>query len=143
MRSVVFLMVGLLASLPAAAQSALNLTPSRVVGQPVIQVRSTSPNVTEGREFLSPQGVVVDRTSTPPALYVADTLNNRVLVWRNMTALTNGQKADMVLGQVDFQTTLPLGPGTTRSGGLNTPGAMAIDRDGNLYVVDTGNNRIL
>jgi uncharacterized protein (TIGR03437 family) len=143
MRSFVVILAALACSRPAVPQSALNLTPSRVVGQPAVQFRSGSPNVTEGRELLTPQGVVVDRTSSPPALYVSDTGNNRVLGWRDMNSLVNGQKADLVLGQVDFSSTVPLGPGTARSGGLSSPGPLAVDRDGNLYVVDTGNNRIL
>ena len=35
------------------------------------------------------------------------------------------------------------GPGTSRSLGFTLPGALTIDSKGNLYVVDTANNRIL
>lgn len=138
-------MAAIAAVLPvsALAQSALNTTPSRVVGQPAVNFQSTSPNVVEGRELLSPLSAVIDRTSTPPALYVADAGNNRVLVWRNADSLQNGAKADFVIGQVDLNSTQPLGPNTPRTGGLSAPGALALDREGNLYVVDTGNNRIL
>ena len=144
MRSTVLLAVlGAGLQVAAYAQSQLNLTPSRVVGQPAVAFRSNSPNLVEGREFLSPWAAVVDRRTNTPALYVADTGNHRVLVWRNITAVQNGAPADFVIGQVDLTSTLPQGPGTPRSGGLNTPSAVALDRDGNLYVVDTGNNRIL
>lgn len=128
---------------PASAQSALNPAASRVVGQPSVNFPSSSPNVTEGREFFSPGSVAVDRSSTPNAVFVADTGNNRVLGWRDIATMTNGQKADMVIGQVDFNSTLPLGPGTSRTGGFTLPTALAIDRDGHLYVSDVGNNRIL
>ncbi|HYO81767.1 MAG TPA: hypothetical protein VES20_10220, partial [Bryobacteraceae bacterium] len=86
----------------AFAQSTLNLTPSRVVGHPALTFRSASPNLVEGRELLNPWAVAVDRTSNPPAIYVSDTGNNRVLGWRNLTALQNGAKADFVIGQVDM-----------------------------------------
>lgn len=139
------LIVCLAVLLPVAgfAQSALNLTPSRVVGQPAVNFRSASPNLVEGREVLNPWAVTVDRTSNPAILYVSDTGNNRVLAWRNFAALQNGAPADFVLGQVDKISTQAGGPGTNRTGGLSAPGAIAVDREGNLYVADTGNNRVL
>lgn len=127
----------------AFGQSALNLTPSRVVGQPSVSFRSQSPNLVEGRELYNPVAAVVDRTGATPALYVSDTGNNRILAWRNLSAVQNGAQADFVIGQVDMVSTLPLGPETARTGGVAQPGALAVDRDGNLYVVDTSNNRIL
>lgn len=73
-------------------------------------------------------------------LVVADTGNNRVLIW-NTFPTTNGQAPDIVLGQPGFVT------GTANNGGvsassLSSPNAVA--SDGNrLAVVDTGNNRVL
>lgn len=125
------------------AQSVLNLTPSRVVGQPQVTVRSNTPNVVEGREFWAPSSIVVDATANPPALYVSDFLNNRVLAWRNASSFANGSSADLVIGQVDLRSTFPQTPASGRSTGLSGPGGLAVDSGGNLYVVDTGNNRIL
>ncbi|MBI3279233.1 MAG: hypothetical protein HYZ57_05250 [Acidobacteria bacterium] len=130
-------------AVPLAAQTELNRTPSRVVGQNELRVSSTNPNLPEGREFFSPWAVVVDTTADPPALYVSDTFNHRVLGWRNAASFSNGQEADIVIGQLDKFSTQPLGPGTSRSSGMNDPGALAVDARGNLYVVDTRNNRIL
>lgn len=127
----------------AFAQPILNDTPSRVVGQPSVNFRSTNPNVVEGREFLSPSAVTVDRSFTPQALFVSDFGNNRVLGWTNAATFANGAPADLVIGQVDKVSTLPLGPGTSRPTGLNAPGALAVDSSGNLYIADTGNNRVL
>ncbi len=127
----------------AQGQSPLNGNPSRVVGQPFLVAKSGAPNVAEGREFLNPQSLAIDTSSTPPALYVADTFNNRVMVWRNASVFTNGQPADVIIGQLDKYSTNGLGPGSTRSTGLNAPAAVAVDASGNLYVADAGNNRIL
>jgi len=135
-----------LGAIPAVAQTALNVNPSRSIGQIKFEAspRSISPNLVEGREFYLPWYVAVDRTSNPPALYVSDLLNNRVLGWRNANTFANGSTADIVVGQADRQTTFAGGPGTTsRVTGLNSPGALIVDDKGNLYVVDSGNNRIL
>ncbi len=127
------------------SQITLNPTPTRVIGQLSPKLTSTSPNLVEGREFQFPEGVVVDASSKPSPLYVADTGNNRILGFRNAASFTNGQFADIVIGQPDFVTTLPAGPatGSSRTTGLAAPAGMAVDAAGNLYVVDLGNNRIL
>ena len=126
----------------ALAQIPLNDKPSRAVGQARLQLTSTNPNLVEGRELYSPQSVALDTSVSPPVLYVADTLNNRVLAWRNATGFSNGVPADLVIGQRDMYSTLAQGPGTSLSVGLNFPTAVAA-RGGALYVADTGNNRIL
>ncbi len=129
------------------AQSTLNPLPSREVGQPRMQATSASPNGVEGREVNRPQGIALDTTASPPILYVADTVNNRVLAWRNPVSASNGAKADLILGQRDEFTTLPQGPrspaGSTLSTGLFQPTGLVVDSGGNLYIADTGNNRIL
>ena len=125
-----------------SAQIQLNPVPTRVVGQ--TSALQSSLNLVEGRELNSPQGVALDLNTNPPGLYIADTGNNRVLGFRNATSFSNGQKADIVIGQVDFQSTLPQGPGNgRRNSGLSVPFGLAVDAQSNLYVVDSGNNRIL
>ena len=130
-------------SFPAGAQIPLNPSPTRAVGQ--TNLTQFAPNLIEGREFNSPQGIALDTTLTPPALYVSDTFNNRVLGFRNAASFSNGQKADIVIGQADFLTSTAQGPrgGTTRATGLALPFGLAVDPKGNLYVVDGGNNRVL
>lgn len=102
-----------------------------------------APNLVEGREFNNPQAVALDTSATPPILYVADFGNNRVLAWKNASAFANGDYADLVIGQRDFLSTSPEGPGADLSTGLSSPVGLAVDAHGNLYVIDAGNNRVL
>ena len=130
------------------AQTTLNPVPTRVIGQDSIQITNFNPNLVEGREFDTPEGLALDlsgnATSTnPPALYVSDLANNRVLGFRSATGFSNGQAADLVLGQPDLVTTLPQGPGGTLPKGLSAPSGIAVDAQGNVYILDAGNNRIL
>jgi uncharacterized protein (TIGR03437 family) len=132
-----------------AVSPAINDVASRVFGQPKLQANifTQAPNLVEGRELSSPQAIAFDTSVSPPIVYVSDTGNNRVLAWRNASSLSKGNFADLVIGQRnrDFTSTLAQGPGNanTLSTGLALPGALAVDRQGNLYVADTGNNRIL
>ena len=129
------------------AQTIFNPVPSRIVGQAVLQqqgaLTAIAPNLVEGREFNNPQAIAVDVSVDPPILYVADFGNNRVLAWKNVSAFTKGNFADLVIGQRDLLSTRAQGPGADLSTGLSGPVGVAVDRRGNLYVVDAGNNRIL
>jgi uncharacterized protein (TIGR03437 family) len=128
----------------AVAQVTLNPIPTRAIGQTSLQVTNFNPNLVEGRELLNPEGVALDTSTNPPGLYIVDTGNNRVLGFRSSVGFSNGQKADLVLGQPDFVTTLAQGPGhSSRSTGFTSPTGIAVDAKGNVYVVDSGNNRIL
>ncbi|HYL78313.1 MAG TPA: hypothetical protein VEU96_29250 [Bryobacteraceae bacterium] len=124
-----------------------NIVPSRIVGQPTLQQQGVltmaAPNLVEGREFSNPQAIAIDTSASPPILYVADTGNNRVLAWKNAFGFTKGDFADKVIGQRDLFSTTAQGPGRDLSTGLNQPVALAVDKKGNLYVADAGNNRIL
>jgi uncharacterized protein (TIGR03437 family) len=123
-------------------QVTLNQSPSRVLGHPGLPLQTANANWVEGRELNDPRGVALDESASPPVLYVSDTGNNRVLVWRNANSFGSGTAADLVIGQRDRFSTFPLGPGTSVSVGLTQPTGLAV-RNGDLYVVDTGNNRIL
>ncbi|MCL4401770.1 MAG: hypothetical protein M1436_03770 [Acidobacteria bacterium] len=132
----------MLTAVPASSQITLNPNPSRVLGHPQLAVATASPNLVEGRELYTPQGVAVDSSANPPILYVSDTGNNRVLVWKNAAGFANGAPADLIIGQKDRYSTFAQGPGATFNVGLSSPTGLAV-KDGDLYVADTGNNRIL
>ena len=101
------------------------------------------PNWVEGKELNAPAGIALDTSVSPPIIYIADTGNNRVLGYRYATQLVAGSKADLVIGQLDFYSNQAQGPSNGRSTGLSSPTGLAVDHAGNLYVADTGNNRVL
>ena len=128
------------------AQVPLNTVPTLALGQPAeilaSELRSAGPNWVEGRELNSPFAVATDPNTG--ALYVADTANNRVLAWRTGTTAGTGSRADLVIGQRDGDrySTVAGAPALLNSG-LDRPTGLVVDRSSNLYVVDSGNNRIL
>ncbi|CAF1421609.1 unnamed protein product [Didymodactylos carnosus] len=65
-------------------------------------------------------------------IFIADTLNHRIMKW--FLNSTSGSSGVCVLGCASVP-----GNGTTE---LNQPSDIKFDSDGNLYVCDTGNNRI-
>ena len=150
-RSILLLFVSVLLANTAFSQ-ALFVKPVKVLGDPNFigtasnptQFATIGPNVVEGRELNSPQGVALDTSVSPPILYIADTGNNRVLAYQYATQNTAGAPlADLVLGQQNRFNNIQQGPGTTFSTGLRFPTGLAVDASGNLYVADTGNNRVV
>lgn len=123
------------------AQIPLNPAASRALGHARLALTSAEPNLVEGRELNRPQSVAVDGAGG--YIYVADTFNNRVLGWRNASSFENGAQADVVIGQRDKMTTVTLGPGSGFNSGLTAPTGLAVDGQGNLFVADAGNSRIV
>jgi uncharacterized protein (TIGR03437 family) len=130
---------------------ALFVKPVKVLGDPnfigtaanPLAYDSTGPNWVQGRELNGPFGIALDNSVSPPIVYVADTGNNRVLAFQYATQLTAGAQADLILGQPDRFTNLPQGPGASLTTGLRAPSGLAVDSSGNLYVADSGDNRIV
>jgi len=92
--------------------------------------------------FNSPMSVAIDQSVIPNRIYVSDFNNNRVLGWADVSALTNGSPADLVIGQSDFSGHV-CNFGGISSNSLCAPMEIAVDTAGNLYVTDRGNSRIL
>jgi len=123
----------------------------KLLGQVAFEYRA--PNFIQGREFsggsltggitLGP-AAVVDRSSDPPRLYIADTGNNRILGFADARRAQSGDFADIVIGQVDFYRALVNSPTSDvndpRETGLFLPSMVAVDSEGNLWVADTGNS---
>lgn len=82
----------------------------------------------------SPTAVATDGT----AVAVADTDNNRVLIWRSIPT-TNGQPADLVLGQDSFTSLKKI---VTDNKSFRGPQGVWL-QNGRLFVADTQNHRIM
>ena len=125
---------------------------TRVIGQ--LDFAFNTVNLIEGREvflnsssLFSGGGMVVDQNSNPPHLYIADTMNNRVLGFNDARSVKPGDRADLVIGQVDFNRSwvnYPSGDAQVPTdSGLMRPVGLVVDVDGNLLVADSGNGRVL
>src|SRR5262249_6084743 len=104
-------------------------SPDVVLGQP--DFATTKPGVENG--FNAPTAVASDGVR----LAVADTDNNRVLIWFTIPVL-NQTPPDVVVGQPDFKTNLP----KTEQGGLRGPLGVWFHL-GKLIITDTQNSRVL
>ena len=94
-----------------------------------------------------PRDMVVDYSRPDFPIYVADTENNRVVFWRSSIRYRNGEPADGVIGQADFESAAA-NPDTGRAQtptatSLRSPRGLGISPNGDLWVADTDNNRVL
>ena len=112
-----------------------------VVGQPNFTSAAVPGNTPNASSMRGPQGVWIQAGK----LYVADTQNNRVLIFNHIPT-TSGQAADMVLGQPNMTTFVQPDLTQQQSGATasNLLNPVAVTSDGTrLYVTDLGNNRVL
>ena len=116
-------------TIPTSNQVAASL----VLGQPNMTSNTASPLTTSSQSLRGPTSVYSDGTR----LYVADTPNNRVLIW-NTIPTVNQAAASLVLGQANM-TGRVLG---TSSQSFHFPNSVYGDGT-RLYVSDEWNNRVL
>jgi len=75
-------------------------------------------------------------------LWVADDGNNRILEYKY--PFSNGTSASLVLGQANFTSNgINNGFSNPSASSLNDVNGIAFDKSGNLWVADSGNNRVL
>jgi sugar lactone lactonase YvrE len=117
-----------------------------VIGQPDFCSTAYNSGGTSGSSLYYPLGVAVDGSGN---LYVADTSNNRVLEYTTPFAGCSsfpcvGGSANMVFGQGrSFTSNTANKGGEPSANNLNSPSGVAVDANGNLYVADRSNNRVL
>jgi hypothetical protein len=112
-----------------------------VVGQADFQHSTVPGNTPNARSMRGPSGVWIQNGK----LFVADTQNNRVLVY-NQIPTSNGAAADMVLGAPNFTTFVQpdLTQQSTSATASNMLNPVSVTSDGvRLYVTDLGYNRVL
>jgi uncharacterized protein (TIGR03437 family) len=127
--------------IPAGSKSA-----NQVWGQ--TDFTSNGPNQVKPSSINFPYHMAIDYSQAPYALYVSDTGNNRVLVWRDSVRFQNGDPADLVIGQPNLRIAVAnadTGSAQTPTNtSLSAPTGIAVNpNDGTLYVADSGNNRLL
>lgn len=116
------------------------VSPDRVVGK--ADLTMSGPNYVESRGLYSPYGMVVDGKRN--RVFASDTYNHRVLWWNNPASYATGKAADGVLGQANFYSRQAnRGLTTPLANTLAIPGGLALDADGNIWVADAMNNRVL
>lgn len=107
-----------------------------VIGQANTTSGTANNGGRNGRTMSAPDHVMVDGTK----MYVADTTNNRVMIWNTIPTVT-GTTCSIVLGQPNTTA------GTANNGGRDgqtLSGPRSVHSDGTkLYVGDTANNRVL
>lgn len=112
-----------------------------VVGQPDFVSVSLPGNQPNAKSMRGPQGVWIQNGK----LYVADTQNNRVLVYNHIPT-TNGAAADLVIGAPNFTTFVEpdISQQTTTATSSNLLNPVSVTSDGvRLYVTDLGYNLVL
>jgi len=95
---------------------------------------TTNTLVTTQNGVTGPEGVTFDKGGN---LWVVDSVSNRIL--RFSPPFSSSAAANLVLGQSDFTSYYP----ATSQSGLNSSAEVAFDPSGNMWVTDTGNNRVL
>jgi sugar lactone lactonase YvrE len=102
------------------------------------------------RTLAAPNVLAIDRSSSPNHLYVVDAYN-RVLGWRDAAGFADGAPADLVLAGTGQTTSevpstacfnAPPSATTYCPYGLS-PGGLAVDSHGNLWMSDGIHNRVL
>jgi sugar lactone lactonase YvrE len=122
----------------AAIVLASGSTADRVLGQ--FDFTHVTPNLVDGKGLSTPHAVAIDASTAPNRIYIADAENNRVLGWRTAASFANGAPADLVIGQQDF---ISNDCNSASASSLCTPVGAIVDPSGNLYVADSGDNRVL
>ncbi len=118
---------------------------TQVWGQ--IDFSANGANQVKAAGMNTPFKIAVDYSRSPFPVYVSDANNNRVLVWRDSIRFRTGDPADLVIGQPNLTTAIAnvdtRGSRTPSKTSLASPKGIAVDAAGNLYVADSGNNRVL
>jgi sugar lactone lactonase YvrE len=96
---------------------------------------------TGNSQFTHPGGVAIDKSSN---VWVVDSEDNRVEEFNEKGTFVKGFGWGVNNGKAEFQTctTCKVGLSGTGNGEFNLPTGISIDPKGNIWVADTGNNRV-
>ncbi|HYG76165.1 MAG TPA: IPT/TIG domain-containing protein [Planctomycetota bacterium] len=122
----------------SAHSAAGDTTADRVLGQANFTTANTG---LTSSTFNYPWHAAIHASSG--RLYVVDKNNHRVLSWPDAATFSNGAAADKVFGQNGSFTSAISNNNGLSASSLNAPLGIAVDANGNLYIADSGNNRVL
>lgn len=118
--------------------NATGIAATLVLGQASFTANAANSGGASASTMQAPTAVYSDGAS----LWVSDTGNHRVLVWSAFPS-TNGQAADLVIGQTSFSNVLPnQGNAAASASSLSFPTGI-VSVHGTVYLADTGNNRVV
>lgn len=121
-------------TIPAADGASANV----VLGQAAFTGALPNSGGISGARLFSPVDVAISGTK----LIICDRDNHRVLIYNDITTVSTGSAADIVVGQDDFTSKNPNQGNSAADDSLDTPvDAMVVSSK--LYIVDQGNNRVL
>ena len=114
----------------------------------VADIALGEPDFAHTAQTIDPAGLSTpDQIALDPVsggIVVADNVNSRVLGWRHASMFTSGAPADLVIGQADFYSGQVNRTGSSPSANtLWVPSGVAFDSNGNLYIADTDNSRVV
>lgn len=122
------------------ARPTTNAPAASILGQPTFTsgIEFDPPT---SRSFYGSNGLAIDPTTGK--LFVSDERNHRILRFSSTAAYQNYAEAEAVFGQGDFTSNLPNRGAGASSSTLNLPAHLCFDSEGNLWVADSGNARVL
>ncbi len=138
--SAALIALSLLSVLPAEARPVTNQPAVSILGQPDF-TSDTESDPPTSRSLYEVDGVAIDPISGK--LFVSDGGNHRILRFSSVAAYQTFAEAEAVFGQPDFTSNEPNRGGTPSALTLDTPATLCVDADGNLWVADSGNARVL
>jgi len=114
---------------------------SLVIGQPNFTTPCPVSPVASPTSLGGPFGVTLDHGGD---LWVTDFVNSRVLEYVPLPTFSNGMAASLAIGQPDLVSGNANQGGAAPTGAtLSSPVNAVFDHSGNLWVVDSANNRVL
>ncbi len=121
--------VELVAAVPGARETIAD----RVLGQ------ASFTTGTAGTTATTLNGPAAVAVGPDGRLWVVDYENSRVLAWSSARDYTSGAAASLVLGQPNFTS----GGAGTANNQFDHPEGVTVDPQGNVFVADTGNHRVM
>lgn len=117
-------------------------TPDRVFGQPNLGTGSCNFGGIDAGSLCGPQGVALGPAGS---LFVSDSLNHRVLQYNdpNGSCGSCDVNADTIFGQFGNPSALTCNNGGRSADSLCAPWGVAVGTNGDTWIADTNNNRVL